>query len=107
MIQNVYGNIKISIELQSKNYCNLGKDWYTNNFEVEMIAGEVAPNYCDVDDFVHSVINGKSMIIEEAVKTLFDHMRDEYEPKRLTVRSSVDDAAHSAVVVEIKDKTQD
>lgn len=100
MIKNEYGISKIKIDATSKNYCPLGKDWYTNNFEIELRAGDFIPDYCEVDNYINQTINGRQMIIEEAVKYLHDFIVKKYNPDKCVVRSYVEDAAHSPVTVE-------
>ena len=100
MIKNEYGISKINIAAESKNFCPLGNDWYTNKFDIVIGVGDFIPDYCDVDGFIDAEINGREMIIEQAVKVLHDFIVREYSPKNCVVRSSVTDAAHSAVVVE-------
>lgn len=100
MIKNDYGISKINIEATAKNYCPIGRDWYTNNFIIEFEAGEYIPDYCDIDEYVLQTINGRQMIIEEAVKYLNDFIVKKYNPVKCTVRSHVTDAAHSSVTVE-------
>ena len=100
MIENEYGISRIKIEATSKNYCPLGKDWYTNNFTVEIDVAHYIPDYCDVDEYIYQTINGRQMIIEEAVKYLHDFVVKKYSPDKCVVRSYVDDAAHSTVTVE-------
>lgn len=100
MIENEYGISRIKIESTAKNYCPLGKDWYTNNFTIEIDVADSIPDYCDIDEYIYMTINGRSMIIEEAVKYLHDFIVNKYNPDKCVVRSYVDDAAHSAVTVE-------
>lgn len=100
MIKNEYGISRIKIEAKAKNYCPLGKDWYTNNFEVELEVAHYIPDYCDIDEYIYLTINGRQMIIEEAVKYLHDFIVNKYSPDKCVVRSYVEDAAHSTVTVE-------
>ena len=100
MIKNDYGISRINIEATAKNYCPLGRDWYTNNFTIEIEVAHSIPDYCDVDDYIYQTINGRQMISEEAVKYLHDFIVKKYSPDRCVVRSYVDDAAHSPVTVE-------
>lgn len=91
---------KITMKLTSKNYCPLGRDWYTNQFTVEFIPGEYLCDYLDVIEYIKNSINEKNLIIEDSVSILFDYMRDEYKPSYLKVSSLVTDATHPEVLVE-------
>lgn len=99
MVKNTYGIGNIIIRSTAKCYCPLGKDWYTNNFEIEFTPGEYIPDYCESDKWIEENINGKSMIIEEAVDSLYNYLEEMYKPEYLYVTSHVEDAKHSAVIV--------
>ena len=99
MIKNIYGVSDIKIKATAKCFCPLGQDWYTNHFEITFVPEEYIPDYCDIDSFIKENINGKHFIIEEAVAKLYDFIKEEYQPYELQIKSEVDDAAHSAVVV--------
>lgn len=99
MVNNTFGIDHITIESTAKCYCPLGMDWYTNQFTVDFQPGEYIPDYCEMDNWIAANINGKSMIIEQAVAMLYEYLRDTYKPIDLQVESDVDDAKHSAVTV--------
>lgn len=100
MIKNEYEIKKITINVQSKNYCPLGKDWYTNNFTIHITPNEFIPDYCDVDEFVKKQINNQQYIIEKAVSELHRYITETYKPLFCKIISSVNDATHSPVIVE-------
>ena len=52
MIENEYGISRIKIESTAKNYCPLGKDWYTNNFAIEIEVADSIPDYCHIDEYI-------------------------------------------------------
>ena len=95
--KNNIDNITIFIEL--KNYCPLGKGWYTNQFKITMSPTTYIPDYCDIDAYVNDVIKEKPLTIEDGVGLLFDYLLNEYQPSALSVESHVLDAVHSEVVV--------
>lgn len=99
MVENSYGIERITIDIEAKCYCPLGKDWYTNKFTVEVCPGKYIPDYCELDAWVNENINGQHMIIERAVEMLHEHVVAMYHPIECHVASYVDDAAHSAVIV--------
>lgn len=95
---------KIHISPNAKCFCPIGKDWYTNMFTIEMVPDNIIPDYVEVDEFVQKSINGKDLLIEQAVNTLYNFMKETYQPKSLKVSSSVGDAAHSYVFVTKEDQ---
>lgn len=101
MVKNKYGIRNISIDAQAKCYCPLGRDWCTNHFTIDIEVAEDIPDYVKLDEWISENINGHSMIIEEATAAVYQHVMDEYSPYSCTVRSYVDDAAHSSVAVTI------
>ena len=96
--ENKQGISKISFTQNIQCYCPLGYDWYTNHVTVEMVPSNVIPDYCEIDDFTRGLA-GKSLIIEDVVVSIWDHIMTEYEPKWLKVTSDVDDAKHMPVSV--------
>ena len=99
MVNNSFGIKAITIESTAKCYCPLGNDWYTNKFTVDFVPSKFIPDYCEMDNWIAANINGKTMIIEDAVATLHKYLESTYAPASLRVRSFVDDARHSSVTV--------
>lgn len=100
MIKNTYGIRKITIKAETKCYCPLGHDWYTNHFEIEMEPDKAIPDYCAVDNWIKENLSGKHHIVESAVCELHAYICANFAPHSCVVRSYVDDAAHSTVIVE-------
>lgn len=101
MVENKYGIKNITINPQAKCYCPLGQDWYTNQFTIDIDVAENIPDYVELDKWISGNINGKAFIIEEAVSELHKHIMNTYKPYSCSIRSYVDDAAHSPVIVSI------
>ena len=99
LIENTQGITQIIYRTKTRNYCPIGKDWYTSNIQAQIEPDNIIPDYIDLDKFVAEQINQKEMIIEDVVNALYNHISAEYKPKSLTVTIHVDDAAHSEVVV--------
>lgn len=99
MIKNTFEIDDITITTEAKCFCPLGKDWYTNHFDIRLEPGEFIPDYCDVDKWIDENIDGTEKIVEEAVSMLFEHIKTTYKPLELTVDSYVDDARHSDVSI--------
>lgn len=97
MVENTYGISSINFSPTAKCFCPLGKDWYTNNFDVTFVPDEHIPDYCEVDKWIDENINRKELIIEAAVAALYDYLNDTYAPHTLVVSSHVKDAKHCPV----------
>ena len=100
MIRNDYGVRTLKMYPSAKSYCPLGKDWYTNEFEVKMQVKDAIPDYCEVEAWLDENIRGKSLIVEEAVSKFRQYLETTYSPVTLEVTSSVCDALHFPVIVE-------
>lgn len=99
MIENTFGISKIEIKTNAKCFCPIGRDWYTSQFLIEFVPAKQIPDYCKVDSFIDEAINGKNLIVEEAVIVLYSYFKREYDPQYLKVTATVSDAKHSAVTV--------
>lgn len=97
--KNTTGITSITFEKLIHNFCPLGEDWYTNNIVVQMVPGDLLPDYIDIDAMFDE-IDTKHLIIEEVVAQVFDYLKSTYEPKYMKVTSYVDDAVHLPVTVE-------
>ena len=101
-LQNKQKVSRIVMKPKAVCFCPLGDDWYTNEFRVDFIPLDYFPDYCDVEKYLDENVRGKSLIIEDATKMLYDFLKDEYEPDYLEVTSYVNDVtSHSPVEVTI------
>lgn len=69
--------------------CHLGQDWYQCNFEVNFTPFEYYPDYMEVEEFIRTNIDGKELNIEEALKILYDFLKNNYLPKKLSIINHV------------------
>ena len=99
MLENEQGIREISMSPVALCYCPLGKDWYHNQFKVTMRPDRFFPDYCDIQAWIQDNIEGKPLIIEDAVALLYAHLSETCIPKSLEVSSHVDDAGHFPVTV--------
>ena len=116
MFKNTQGINKIvfSPKKACHNICPLGQEFvnkntpegkqpvpahYTNHFKIEMVCGELVPDYCDIEEWIDDHLSNQTLIIEDCVQKLFDYIRDTYQPHSLQVTSKVDDAVHGPVEV--------
>jgi hypothetical protein len=96
--QNTQGITRINFQYRTHNFCTIGKVHYTNTFEVLMEPGETIPDYDEVERDIKA-LDGKELIIEEAVNAVFGILAD-YQPKKLTVSSTARGNGHFPVLVE-------
>lgn len=99
MIENNFNIGEIVIYQKAHCYCQLGEDWYTNNFRIEIKVDKKIPDYCEVDKFIKNKIENAHLIIEEACKAVLDYFINELNPLQVVVESTVEDAAHCAVKI--------
>lgn len=86
--ENVTG---ITMYPQAHTFCRIGQDWFVNRFEVHFLPADFYPDYMEVNSFIQKNIEGKEMNIEEAAKTLYDFLKEEYTPKNIWVIDHVRD----------------
>ena len=96
--KNSMGISEISFEMKTRNFCPLGQDFYTNQFEVNFEPGAMIPDYCDIQERINAEVGGADLSIETAVAQVYQIV-DQYEPLSLTVLSYADDAVHFPVIV--------
>lgn len=96
--ENTQGISQITFKHRTNHFCPLGLAHYTNQFSVSLIPGKTIPDYIDIQRAISEKVNHKDLTIEDAVAMVFDIV-NAYEPKALTVKSYVDDAAHFPVEV--------
>lgn len=82
--------------------CQIGKDWYKIEFDVIFIPADYYPDYMEINEYIMHDIDGKTLNIEQAVKMLYDHLK-QYNPKALAVTANVyGNKVHFDVSVTIK-----
>lgn len=83
-LENVEGVTEIVMHPIAYTKCQIGQDWFLNQFEVHFIPGKFYPDYMEIDSYVNSYIEGKELNIEQASKLLYDQLKL-YEPKAVKV----------------------
>jgi len=96
---NTFGHIEIEMHPSAKCFCTLGQQWYQADMTVLMVPGDEVPDYCEVQQFIREEMDGRNLIIEEAVTVLFNHLINEYEPVSLMVEARVGPGLHFPVAV--------
>lgn len=68
--------------------CQIGQDWYQCQFEAIFIPSVYYPDYIEVQEFVMDEIDGETLNIEQAARSLYDFL-SMYGPKSLKVINHV------------------
>lgn len=98
-INNTESINKIVMKPQATCLCQIGQDWYLNNFTVEFYPNDYYPDYMEVEAWINKNIEGRELNIEHAVNLLYNFL-NEYSPAALRVTSTVTDCkTHFDVVV--------
>lgn len=90
MIQNKEKITSIIMKPFAECLCEIGKDWYHIQFEVDFTPNKTYPDYMDVAEYISKEISGKQLNIEAAVEKLGSMLWDQYKPMSLTVKGIVD-----------------
>lgn len=99
MISNLRAGVtEIVMEKVIHCFCPLGNDWYTAHALMTIKPGDSLPDYCDIDDYIKSNIEGKTLIIEDVALELTT-MCQAINPFSVEVEIRVGDAVHLPVTV--------
>lgn len=69
--------------------CEIGQDWYTMDITIEFYPLQYYPEYIEVQEWISKNIDGEELNIEQALKLIFDYMKDVYEPAELQIVGNV------------------
>lgn len=97
-IDNSMGITEIYFEKEVQAYCPLGKDFYTAELCVTFTPDEKIMDYCETDNFIKG-LSGKSLIIEDLVEKVYEHIQDEIYPAHLQVTAKAKSNSHFYVEV--------
>ena len=97
-IQNKQGISEITITKKLKMYCPLGKDTYKAEITATFAPDSVYMDYCVLDAFLDGM-KGRSYIIEDAVKVVYDYIEAQIHPKSLQVTVKGMSRVHMPAVV--------
>lgn len=99
MFKNEMGINEISFVHTVQCVCAIGKSLCTYNFEVEMVPGDVIPDYLEVQDYMDNEINMHFLTMEDATAALANYLDEVYAPTGGSVACICCDARHFAVRV--------
>lgn len=94
------GITKVSFTKTMTVFCPLGNDYYTAHITVDFTPDKVMMDYLDEEKFFKNEIQGKNLIIEDVVNTVYTHLKEEYNPSYLKVKVFAENATHFPVIVE-------
>ena len=98
IIQNEQDIYKIEMYPKVRCFCPLGDGWYSGQITIQFYPEDVIPDYCDIEKWIKENIDGRSLIIEDAVSKIYDFLL-KYKPGGLHVIADVKDAGHFPVEV--------
>lgn len=90
-ISNKEGVKKIVMRPFAYTKCQIGQDWFRNDFEAVFIPSDCYPDYMQVEKYVQENIEGKELNIEQAARLLYNFLHNEYNPCQLIVYNHVKD----------------
>lgn len=96
--ENTQKITSISFQVKTRHYCPLGGQRYTNQFDVQFKPADLIPDYVEVQRKIDLEIDSQPLIVEDAVKKMFE-LIDQYKPLSLSVTAYSDDAIHFPVTV--------
>lgn len=78
-------------------FCPIGKTWCTYEIGVEMMPGNTICDYLEVQKYFSEM--PKDVTLESCAAQVRNYLRDTYDPLKVTVTVSCDDASHFPVDV--------
>lgn len=100
MFKNTMGINKISLLPTVKCVCAIGKVLCTYNFEIEMVPGEMIPDYLEVQEFMDNEIHMHFLTMEDATAAVANYLTETYKPISGTVACTCVDSKHFPARVE-------
>lgn len=88
-LKNTQGISMIIMHPVAYTKCQIGQDWYKNEFEISFAPGDIYPDYMEVKDWIMENIDGKELNIEDVVDKIYSFIQDEYAPKDLEVTDDI------------------
>lgn len=71
-------------------YCPLGKNYYKPTLYISLKLSKNIVDFIDLEDFFKKELNGKGLTCEDLVGTVFNVMKDIYNPHYLRVQCKSD-----------------
>ena len=91
-ITSITGTKRLSL------FCPLGKDYYTADITIDFAPDKTIMDYCELDDYLNQQ-SGLSLIIEDLIDVVYNHLQEEYKPKLLRVSVKAYSNTHMDVEV--------
>lgn len=103
-IRNTYGITTIKATKRISAYCPMGKDYYTADIEIEFVPDAIIMDYCELDNYLNQQ-SGLSLIIEELIEKIYNHLQGKYKPKAVGV--TVKAYSNTHLYVEVTKSSED
>lgn len=85
-IENKYKVNELTYEASAFVYCPMGNDWGHIDIFAKIKPNKYLPDYCDIDNFIEKNIEGKTLITEAVGFEVYNFIKNEIEPERLSVK---------------------
>ena len=84
-MKNIYKvkNIKYTANVFTK--CPIGKEWGHMFIEIYADMGEEIPDYCDIDNYIQTEIDGNILMLEEVGHKVYTFFKELCNPIHLRV----------------------
>ena len=100
-IKNTQEISKITMYPIAFTKCEIGGDWYKNKLEIVFVPNICYPDYIEVQDWIMENIDGTELNIEDVVNNIYLVLQEEYAPRDLHVKDTVENCrTHFNVIVE-------
>ena len=99
MFKNTQNITNIRLYFNSHQLCELGEDWYTIGFTVDMEPQRWIPDYREIKAFVELHLDGKKFTAENAMQELSNFLMSTYKPLYIQIVAEVNDSNHPRVTI--------
>ena len=100
-MNNLYNVKKVKYRKNVHCKCPLGNDWCTYKVKVTVKPKDEIADYCNIDNFIMTCIDGKEMILEQAVHEIKKFIETQYTGSEVKVKGTVKDAVHGKATVTV------
>lgn len=83
--------------------CPIGKEWGRMFIEINAEMGSEVPDYCDIDTFIQTEIDGHILMLEEVGCKVYDFFKQLCQPKHLSVTCHDESNAFNTTWVTIEE----
>lgn len=97
-IENTMSITEVEVYGAVQCFCPIGKEYFNGEITVTMVPNQFIPDYIELEKFIRN-LSGSSLLVEDCVCSIYEHIMDNYLPHKLKVECFTDSAAHYPVKV--------